>query len=174
MSSKRVSKFFPCFAEISTDGIFPPHDSRRILFSASSFLTRSEFASGLSILLIATMNGMPVSRRMAIASFVCGFTPSSAATTKIPMSATDAPRERIFENASCPGVSMNVISFPLCAISYAPICWVIPPDSFSAIFVFRMVSRRVVFPWSICPTTTTIGGRVIFEIISFFRVFVAM
>lgn len=38
-------------------------------------------------------------------------------------------------------------------------CWVMPPVSFSAIFVFRIKSKRVVLPWSTWPKTTTMGGR---------------
>jgi len=44
-----------------------------------------------------------------IASVVCGMTPSSAATTRITISVTLAPRARIMVNASWPGVSMNVM-----------------------------------------------------------------
>ena len=46
------------------------------------------------------------------ASMVCGFTPSSAATTSTAMSVTCAPRARMAVNASWPGVSMNVIFAP--------------------------------------------------------------
>ena len=42
-------------------------------------------------------------------SIVCGITPSSAATTRIAMSVTWAPRARMAVNASWPGVSMKVI-----------------------------------------------------------------
>ena len=44
---------------------------------------------------------------------VCGMTPSSAATTRITMSVTLAPRARIAVNAAWPGVSMKVIFLPL-------------------------------------------------------------
>ena len=47
-----------------------------------------------------------------IASIVCGITPSSAATTKIVISVTCAPRARIVVNAACPGVSKKVIFLP--------------------------------------------------------------
>ena len=72
-------------------------------------MTRSGFASGLSILLIATTSGTLPAFACAIASFVCGITPSSAATTSTTMSVTLAPRARIAVNASWPGVSRNVI-----------------------------------------------------------------
>ncbi|GIU89507.1 MAG: hypothetical protein KatS3mg010_0606 [Acidimicrobiia bacterium] len=55
------------------------------------------------------MIGTSAARAWLIASTVCGMTPSSAATTRIAMSVTCAPRERIAVNASWPGVSMNVM-----------------------------------------------------------------
>ena len=66
------------------------------------------FASGTSILLIATTIGTSAARAWLIDSFVCGITPSSAATTSTAMSVTFAPRARIAVNASWPGVSRNV------------------------------------------------------------------
>ena len=42
----------------------------------------------------------------------------------------------------------------------APRCCVIPPRSPAATVVFRSASRRLVFPWSTCPMTVTIGARV--------------
>ena len=75
--------------------------------------TRSGLASGLSILLIATIIGTFAALAWLIASIVCGMTPSSAATTRITMSVTLAPRARIAVNAAWPGVSMKVIFLPL-------------------------------------------------------------
>ena len=75
------------------------------------------------------------------------------------MSVTWAPRARSAVKASCPGVSRNVIGFPRASTVYAPMCWVIPPNSDAATLVFRMASRRLVFPWSTCPITVTTGGR---------------
>ena len=43
---------------------------------------------------------------------------------------------------------------------YAPMCWVIPPASPSITLVLRRRSRSEVLPWSTCPMTVTIGGRV--------------
>jgi hypothetical protein len=63
---------------------------------------------GLSILFIATTSGTPAAFACAIASLVCGITPSSAATTRITMSVALAPRARIAVNASWPGVSRKV------------------------------------------------------------------
>ena len=77
--------------------------------SASSLFTRSGFAPGLSILLMATTIGTSAAFAWSIASMVWGMTPSSAATTRTMMSVTWAPRARMAVNASWPGVSMNVI-----------------------------------------------------------------
>ena len=72
-------------------------------------------ASGLSILLIATMIGTPAALAWLIDSIVCGMTPSSAATTRIAMSVAWAPRARIAVKAAWPGVSMKVIFWPFCS-----------------------------------------------------------
>ena len=68
-----------------------------------------------STLLIATTIGTSAARAWEIDSFVCGMTPSSAATTSTAMSVTFAPRARMAVNASWPGVSRNVIRRPLCS-----------------------------------------------------------
>ena len=63
-------------------------------------------------------------------------------------------------NASCPGVSINVIVSPFSRVTlYAPICCVIPPDSVEALSECRIASSNFVLPWSTCPITVTTGGR---------------
>jgi hypothetical protein len=63
---------------------------------------------------MATIIGTPAAFAWLIASMVCGMTPSSAATTRTTItSVTWAPRARMAVNASWPGVSMNVIFWPL-------------------------------------------------------------
>ena len=57
----------------------------------------------------------PLVTAAIFASAVCGITPSSAATTRIAMSVTWAPRARMAVNASWPGVSMNVMRWPSCS-----------------------------------------------------------
>ena len=79
-------------------------------------MTRSGLAPGLSILLIATMIGTLAAFEWLMASIVCGITPSSAATTKMVISVTDAPRARIEVKAACPGVSKKVIFLPFSTI----------------------------------------------------------
>ncbi len=105
----------PCFfrAEISAAGVSPPQASSSTFWSASSFLTRSTLALGLSILLIATTIGTFAARAWLIASIVCGMTASSAATTRTTMSVALAPRARIEVKASWPGVSRKTIGLPL-------------------------------------------------------------
>ena len=93
-----------------------------------------------------------------IDSIVWGINPSSAATTKITISVTLVPDTLIEEKASCPGVSIKVISDPWCLTWYAPIFWVIPPSSFSTMLVFLIASRSVVLPWSTCPNTVITGA----------------
>jgi hypothetical protein len=99
----------PVRADTGTNCTSPPYSSGSTFSATSSCLTRSGFASGLSILLIATTIGTFAARACAIASLVCGITPSSAATTITTMSVTFAPRARIAVKASWPGVSRKVI-----------------------------------------------------------------
>ncbi len=73
---------------------------------------RSGLASGLSILLMATMMGMPAALAWLMASTVCGMMPSSAATTRMAISVTMAPRARMEVKASWPGVSRKVMGWP--------------------------------------------------------------
>ena len=98
-----------CRADTSTVTVWPPHSSGIRPSSVSSRLTRSGCAFGLSILLIATTIGTFAALAWSIASFVCGITPSSAATTRTTMSVTLAPRARISVNAAWPGVSRNTM-----------------------------------------------------------------
>ena len=75
-------------AETGTSGTSPPYSSTTMPASVSSVLTRSGFASGLSILLSAMMIGTLAALAWLIASSVWGMTPSSAATTTTAMSVT--------------------------------------------------------------------------------------
>ena len=136
----------PVRADTGTKIVLPPQSSGISSYSESSCFTRSIFALGLSILLIATMISIPAAFAWLIASMVCGITPSSAATTRIAISVEFAPRIRIAVNASCPGVSRNVIVCPLQLTTDAPMCCVIPPASRSVTLVERIASRRDVLP----------------------------
>ena len=138
--------------------MLPPQSSGISSYSESSCFTLSMLALGLSTLLIATMISTPAAFAWLIASTVCGITPSSAATTRTAISVEFAPRIRIAVNASCPGVSRNVIFCPLIDTTYAPMCCVIPPASRSVTFVLRIASSSEVLPWSTCPITQTTGG----------------
>ena len=138
----------PLFADTGTNTVLPPQSSAIKPYSVNSCFTRSIFAPGLSILFTATIISISAAFAWLIASTVCGITPSSAATTRIAISVEFAPRIRIAVNASCPGVSRNVIFCPLTFTVYAPICCVMPPASLSVTFVLRIASRREVLPWS--------------------------
>ena len=96
-------------AETSTEGTSPPYSSTITSAAASCSLIRPGFAVGRSILLIATIIGTPAAFTCAMASRVCGITPSSAATTSTTISVAWAPRARIAVKASWPGVSRKVI-----------------------------------------------------------------
>ena len=102
----------PIFAEIGTNSYVPPQSVDRISSSASSLLTLSGFAASLSILFIAMMIGTPAAFAWLTASLVCGFTPSSAATTMMTISVILAPLARIAVKASWPGVSIKVMFLP--------------------------------------------------------------
>ena len=119
----------PVLADTGTKIVLPPQSSGISSCSESSCLTRSIFASSLSILLTATITSTSAALAWLIASTVCGITPSSAATTRTAISVELAPRIRMAVNASCPGVSRKVIvSFPTFTTE-APMCCVIPPAS---------------------------------------------
>ena len=113
----------------------------------------------MSILFTATTIGTSAARACEIDSFVCGMTPSSAATTSTAMSVTFAPRARMAVKASWPGVSRKVMRRPSTSAWYAPMCCVIPPASVSTTDASRMASRSVVLPWSTWPMIVTTGGR---------------
>ena len=110
--SSRVSSPVFSSAETSTNSNVPPHEVGMTSWVDSSCRTRSGLALGLSILLIATMNGTSAARAWSIASIVVSMTPSSAATTMTATSVILAPRARMAVNASWPGVSRNVSSRP--------------------------------------------------------------
>ena len=157
--SSRSSRFVFCFADTSENCVVPPQSSGWSPSAASSLFTRSAFASGTSILFTATTIGTSAARACEIDSFVCGMTPSSAATTSTAMSVTFAPRARMAVNASWPGVSRNVIFRPSTSAWYAPMCCVIPPASVSTTDASRIASSSVVLPWSTWPMIVTTGGR---------------
>ncbi len=99
-------------ADTSIDWISPPSCSTCTSYCSSSVRTRLGSAPALSILLMAMIIGTPAALAWAIASLVCGMTPSSAATTRTTMSVTLAPRARMAVKASWPGVSRKVIFWP--------------------------------------------------------------
>ena len=107
-ASSSSSTPVPSFAETGTKGASPPHSSGITSRAARPFLMLSGLASGLSILFTATTIGTPAAFACCTASWVCGMTPSSAATTRITMSVAWAPRARIAVNAAWPGVSRKV------------------------------------------------------------------
>ena len=112
IASSSLSRLMPLVAETSMASVSPPRSSTWISCCSSSVLTRVGLASPLSILLIATMIGTCAALACAMASTVCGMTPSSAATTRMTMSVTLAPRARIAVKAAWPGVSRKVIFCP--------------------------------------------------------------
>ena len=111
--SSRLSTPIPVLAEMGHTMVSPPQSSHTRPYSVSCCLMRSGFASGLSILLMATMMGIPAALAWLMDSTVWGMMPSSAATTRMAMSVTMAPRARMEVKASWPGVSRKVMGLPL-------------------------------------------------------------
>ncbi|MCY1294188.1 hypothetical protein D9M68_587700 [compost metagenome] len=107
-ASSSSSTPVPALADTGTNWVSPPQSSGITSRAARPFLMLSGLASGLSILLIATTIGTPAAFACCTASWVCGITPSSAATTRMTMSVAWAPRARIAVNAAWPGVSRKV------------------------------------------------------------------
>ena len=98
--SSNSSIFCPNLAEILTKIVSPPYSSGTNSYCINWLITFSGFAPGLSILLTATIIGVPAALAWLIASIVCGMTPSSAATTKTVISVISAPRARIAVKAA--------------------------------------------------------------------------
>ena len=144
--SRRLSIPSLVCADTGQNIVLPPQSSGISSYSESSCLTLSILALGLSILLTATIISTPAAFAWFIASTVCGITPSSAATTRIAISVEFAPRIRIAVNASCPGVSRNVMFWSLIDTTDAPMCCVIPPASRSVTRVCLMASSSDVLP----------------------------
>ena len=88
---------------------FPPHSSMRKFMLANPSFILSGLAFSLSILFIANTIGTFAATAWLMASLVCGIMSSSAAMIIMATSVTCAPRARIAVNASCPGVSRNVM-----------------------------------------------------------------
>ena len=106
----------PVLAEMGQIIVSPPQSSATSSYSVSCCLIRSGLASGLSILLMATMMGIFAALAWLMDSTVWGIMPSSAATTRMAMSVTMAPRARMEVNASWPGVSRKVMGLPLISV----------------------------------------------------------
>ncbi|OPZ56390.1 MAG: hypothetical protein BWY91_00409 [bacterium ADurb.BinA028] len=87
-------------AETSTNIVSPPYSSATRLYSVSCWRILSGLAPSLSILLTATTIGTSAACAWLSASIVWGMTPSSAATTRMAMSVTFAPRARMAVKAS--------------------------------------------------------------------------
>ena len=103
----------PVLAEIGQTMVSPPHSSLTRSYSVSCCFTRSGFAPGISILFTATTMGILAALAWFMDSMVCGMMPSLAATTRMAISVTDAPRARMEVKASWPGVSRKVMGLPL-------------------------------------------------------------
>ena len=93
--------------------VSPPHSSGTSSYFVSCCLMFSGLAPGRSILFTATMMGISAALAWLMASTVWGIMPSSAATTRMAISVTMAPRARMAVKASWPGVSrkVTVLSF---------------------------------------------------------------
>ena len=107
----------PFFADTSCESTAPPNSSSTTPYCRSSCFTFPALAVGRSTLLIATIIGTPAFLACEMASMVCGITESSAATTRMTMSVTCAPRARIAVNASWPGVSRKLMLRPSGAVT---------------------------------------------------------
>jgi len=92
----KTSKLIYSFAEIGKQITSPPNSSGINPYADKSNITDSTSASGLSILLIATIKGMCICLAKLITSIVCYWMDSTAEITRIIMSVTFAPLALIF------------------------------------------------------------------------------
>src|SRR5215831_19373357 len=95
IASSRSGMPVPSLADTSTNRVVPPNSSATKPYSVSWARTRAGSAPSLSILLTATTTGTLAAWAWLSASVVCGFTPSSAATTSTTRSVVSAPRARL-------------------------------------------------------------------------------
>jgi len=89
-------------------------------------------------------DGDPRRFAWSIDSTVCGITPSSAPTTRMTMSVTEAPRARIEVNASWPGVEEDHAPAVVLHLVGADMLGD-PPASEAVTLLSRIASSRVVF-----------------------------
>lgn len=136
INSQSKSTFVPAFALTWTTGTLPPLISRCSPAFSNSYSISYGFASGRSILLIATTAFNSIFKIKLITSIVWFLTPYVAATTSTTKSVMFAPLYLILIKASWPGVSMKVICLSPCLTLKAPILWVIPPCYLAAILEF--------------------------------------
>ena len=158
IASINLSKLSFVLAEISTIKVSPDKSSAINSCSNNWFLIFWGSASGKSHLLMATTIGTLAALACLMDSTVWGFTPSSAATTRTTKSVNFDPLALISVKAACPGVSINVSLLEFFSIWYAPICWVMPPNSPDTTFALLSTSSTEVFPWSTWPITVIIGA----------------
>ena len=113
MRSSRSLMPMPVRADTGMQATSPPQSSVMMPYLVRPSITRSGFAVGLSILFMATMILTLAALAWLMDSTVWGMMPSSAATTRMAMSVTMAPRARMEVNASWPGVSRKVMRLSL-------------------------------------------------------------
>ena len=89
--SFNLSKFVFLIAEISVHNMSPPNSSTINSCSNNWFLTFFVSTPGKSHLFTATIIGTPAAFECCMASIVCGFIPSLAATTRITISVIFEP-----------------------------------------------------------------------------------
>ena len=114
--STNLSKFCFVLVEISTIKVSPDRSSAINSYSNNWFFIFCGSASGKSHLFIATTIGTFAAFACLMDSIVWGFTPSSAATTRITKSVSFDPLALISVKAAWPGVSIKVILLDWCII----------------------------------------------------------
>lgn len=134
--SRRSSIPCPVIALHGTIIVSPPRSSGVSQFSESCHFISSILLFHRSTFVIATIIGTQASFAWRIASTVCGFTPSSAATTMTTIFVIFDPLALSELNKACPGVSIKVIFWSSWTTWEAQIDWVIPHASHQTISVF--------------------------------------
>ena len=128
--------------------VSPPQSSGASSSCWSCCLTRSTFAAGRSILLMATMMVTPAALACWMASRVWGMMPSSAATISTAMSVRLAPAgahggERLVARRIEKGDVLVLVLHRVGADVLGD-----APDSSSTTFALRIRSSSEVLPWS--------------------------
>src|SRR6185436_19016710 len=151
-----LSSGIPCPVALDTGRIGAPENGvpARSSPTSSSASSRRSGVTRSTLVSATRPEGMPRSEQTARCSRVCGFTPSSAATTRSITRMPPRPARALWRNRSCPGTSTKPIWRSPSKSQANPRSMVIP-RAFSSAQRSQSIPvsarTRLVLPWSMWP-----------------------